>query len=103
MFNEEKVAQMAAYLLKKHGGSMRFIKLMKLMYLSDRKAMESLTGKGRGLNAPPQFPRHQISMQVNYFTPSGKSQKQSVRSKWQPLQLQMLQARSLAYLLRRFW
>ena len=28
---------MAAYLLKKHGGSMRFIKLM---YLSDRKAME---------------------------------------------------------------
>ncbi|WP_252150197.1 hypothetical protein, partial [Escherichia coli] len=56
MFNEEKVAQMAAYLLKKHGGSMRFIKLMKLMYLSDRKAMESLTGKGRGLNAPPQFP-----------------------------------------------
>ncbi|AHB80192.1 hypothetical protein HLO70_000236 [Shigella flexneri] len=53
MFNEEKVAQMAAYLLKKHGGSMRFIKLM---YLSDRKAMESLTGKGRGLNAPPQFP-----------------------------------------------
>nr|DAG33895.1 MAG TPA: hypothetical protein [Caudoviricetes sp.] len=42
-------------------------------------------------------------MQVNYFTPSGKSQKQSVRSKWQPLQLQMLQARSLAYLLRRFW
>ncbi|STJ18658.1 Uncharacterised protein [Escherichia coli] len=44
MFNEEKVAQMAAYLLKK------------LMYLSDRKAMESLTGKGRGLNAPPQFP-----------------------------------------------
>lgn len=56
MFNEEKVAQMAAYLLKKHGGSMRFIKLMKLMYLSDRKAMESLTEKGRGLNAPPQFP-----------------------------------------------
>ena len=28
---------MAAYLLKKHGGSMRFIKLM---YLSDRKVME---------------------------------------------------------------
>lgn len=27
MFNEEKVAQMAAYLLKKHGGTMRFIKL----------------------------------------------------------------------------
>lgn len=27
MFNEEKVAQMAAYLLKKYGGSMRFIKL----------------------------------------------------------------------------
>ncbi|MGJ0579752.1 Panacea domain-containing protein [Xenorhabdus bovienii] len=40
MFNEKKVAQMAAYLLHKRGGSMAFLKLMKLLYLSDRKSME---------------------------------------------------------------
>ncbi|HBC0987203.1 TPA: SocA family protein [Escherichia coli] len=31
---------MAAYLLKKRGGRMAFIKLMKLLYLSDRRALE---------------------------------------------------------------
>lgn len=40
MFNEKKVAQMAAYLLHKRGGAMAFLKLMKLLYLSDRKSME---------------------------------------------------------------
>lgn len=39
MFNEAKVAQMAAYLLKKRGGSMAHLKLMKLLYLADREAM----------------------------------------------------------------
>lgn len=39
MFNELKTAQMAAYLLSKSGGSMRYIKLLKLLYLSDREAM----------------------------------------------------------------
>lgn len=39
MFNEEKTAQMAAYLLGKSGGRMRYIKLLKLLYLTDREAM----------------------------------------------------------------
>lgn len=39
MFNERKVAQMAAYLLDKHSGTMSHLKLMKLLYLSDRAAM----------------------------------------------------------------
>lgn len=39
MFNERKVAQMAAYLLKKRGGCMAHLKLMKLLYLADREAM----------------------------------------------------------------
>lgn len=40
MFNEERAAQMAAYLLRKHGGKMSVSKLMTLMYLSDRKSLE---------------------------------------------------------------
>lgn len=40
MFNERKVAQMAAYLLGKSGNSMAHLKLMKLLYLADRKSME---------------------------------------------------------------
>lgn len=39
MFNEHKVAQMAAYLLHKRGGRMSHLKLMKLLYLADREAM----------------------------------------------------------------
>lgn len=41
MFREEKVAQMAAYLLHKRGGRMAYIKLMKLLYLADREYMIS--------------------------------------------------------------
>lgn len=40
MFCEERVAQMAAYLLSKGGGRMPYLKLMKLMYLSDRESMD---------------------------------------------------------------
>ncbi|MDG6333998.1 Panacea domain-containing protein [Glaesserella parasuis] len=36
MFNELKTAQAGAYLLHKAGGTMHHIKLMKLLYLSDR-------------------------------------------------------------------
>jgi len=39
MFSEEKVAQMAAYLLLKRGGRMAYLKLMKLLYLSNRQSM----------------------------------------------------------------
>lgn len=37
MFCEKKVAQMAAYLLLKSGGRMAYLKLMKLLYLSERE------------------------------------------------------------------
>ncbi|HHA1934671.1 TPA: Panacea domain-containing protein [Enterobacter ludwigii] len=40
MFSEEKVAQMAAYLLSKGGGRMAYLKLMKLLYLADRESMD---------------------------------------------------------------
>jgi len=39
MFSEEKVTQMAAYLLLKHGGRMAYLKLMKLLYLSNRRSI----------------------------------------------------------------
>lgn len=48
MFSEERVAQMAAYFLHKRGGRMAYIKLLKLLYLAERKAMakwgESISG-----------------------------------------------------------
>lgn len=40
MFNERKVAQMAAYLLAKGERTMPHLKLMKLLYLADRRSMD---------------------------------------------------------------
>jgi len=40
MFNERKVAQIATWFLRKQTGRMRHLKLMKLMYLADRQALE---------------------------------------------------------------
>jgi hypothetical protein len=37
-FNEARATQAAAYLLKLRGGRMKYIKLIKLLYLADRKA-----------------------------------------------------------------
>lgn len=39
MFSEKRVAQMAAYLLHKRGGRMAYMKLLKLLYLAERRAM----------------------------------------------------------------
>ena len=39
MFSEERVTQMAAYLLIKNSGQMAYIKLLKLLYLAERNAM----------------------------------------------------------------
>ncbi|MCC2626033.1 MAG: phage associated protein [Burkholderiales bacterium] len=38
MFNELKATQMAAFFLQKEGGSMYLLKLMKLLYLSERES-----------------------------------------------------------------
>ncbi len=40
MFNERRVAQMAAYLLDRGKGRMKYLKLMKLLYLVDRESMK---------------------------------------------------------------
>ena len=39
MFNQRKVAQMAAFLLDRGRGQMNYLKLMKLLYLADRESM----------------------------------------------------------------
>jgi len=39
-FNEKKTTQVAALFLKKAGGRMNYMKLIKLLYLVDRKALE---------------------------------------------------------------
>lgn len=38
-FNEHKATQAAALLLKENGGKMNYMKLIKLLYLADRKAL----------------------------------------------------------------
>jgi uncharacterized phage-associated protein len=38
-FNEKKATQAAAYFLKRRGGRMSYMKLIKLLYLADRKAL----------------------------------------------------------------
>lgn len=38
-FNEEKVAQAAAYLIVRHNGRLNYMVLIKLLYLADRKAL----------------------------------------------------------------
>ena len=40
MFNENKIAQMAAYFLGKRGGRMSHLKLMKLLYLAERRSLQ---------------------------------------------------------------
>ena len=37
VFNEKRAAQAAAYLLRRHGGPMEYLKLIKLLYLADRR------------------------------------------------------------------
>lgn len=44
VFNERKTAQAAAYLLRLNGGRMKYMKLLKILYLADR---ESLLRTGR--------------------------------------------------------
>jgi len=38
-FNQRKAAQVAAHLLKLHGGKMKYLKLIKLMYLAERRVL----------------------------------------------------------------
>ena len=40
MFNERKAAQVAAWFLRQNNGSMAHLKLIKLMYLAERGAMD---------------------------------------------------------------
>lgn len=42
IFDDRKATQVAAMLLKLAGGKMQYLKLLKLMYLIDRKAMETI-------------------------------------------------------------
>ncbi len=39
VFDEQKAAQAAAYLLRRHGEPMPYVKLIKLLYLADRRSL----------------------------------------------------------------
>ena len=68
MFDLVRTAQAAAYLLRKHGGRLNCKKLVKLMYLADRKAIDEhcipITGDGyRAMAAGPVLERLSALMQ----------------------------------------
>lgn len=67
MFNERKVAQMAAFLLDRRGGRMAHLKLMKLLYLADRESMARFGApiSGDHIVAMPHGPV--LSMTLNYM------------------------------------
>jgi uncharacterized phage-associated protein len=67
MFTERRVAQMAAYLLEKQGGTMFHLKLMKLLYLADREAMDRYGApiSGDRFVAMPHGPV--LSLTLNYM------------------------------------
>lgn len=51
-FNEKTTTQLAAYFLKKRNGQMSYMKLIKLLYLADRKCIEK---KGSSLTKDTYF------------------------------------------------
>ena len=67
MFSERKVAQTAAFLLEKRGGAMSHLKLMKLLYLADREAMNryGISISGDHMVAMPHGPV--LSMTLDYM------------------------------------
>ncbi len=67
MFSEHKIAQMAAYLLNRRGGTMSHLKLMKLLYLADREAMDrfGMPITGDHMVAMPHGPV--LSMTLNHM------------------------------------
>ena len=48
MVNIERLTQLAAYLLRKHGGVMEHSRLMRLLYFADRKSLEEGSGSMTG-------------------------------------------------------
>ena len=49
VFDERKAAQAAAHLLHRHGGPMPYIKLIKLLYLADRRGLRRDGSPGYGV------------------------------------------------------
>lgn len=73
MFNDRKVAQMAAFLLSQDGVRMAHLKLMKLLYLADREAMGRYGApiSGDRIVAMPHGPV--LSMTLNFMDGDEKS------------------------------
>ena len=67
MYNERKAAQVAAWFLNQAGGSMRHLRLMKLMYLAERQTLRDygFTLTGDQVVAMPHGPV--LSMTLNFI------------------------------------
>ena len=67
MVKERKVAQMAAYLLDKQAGRMPHLKLMKLLYLTDRESMQRYGNVVSGDRVVAMKHGPVLSMTLNYI------------------------------------
>lgn len=78
-FNQNKVAQIAAWFVSQGGGSLTILKLMKLMYLADRQALISFdrTISGDKMVSMPNGP----VLSQTYELANGGA-KESVQCKW---------------------
>lgn len=76
-FNERKAAQIAAFFCEKEGGDIAVLKLVKLIYLSDRKSME-LTGYPITNDRLVSMPHGPVnSMTLNYVDGNAESERWS--------------------------
>ena len=74
MFNERKVAQMAAFFLDKRGDQMSHLKLMKMLYLADRESLRvhGISMSGDCMVSMPHGPV--LSMTLNLMDGDTKAQ-----------------------------
>ena len=80
MFTARKIAQMSAFFAEKQGGTIKILKLMKLLYLSDR---ESITRYGVPISFDYAYSMHQgpmLSQALDFV--DGFIQDASDRAKW---------------------
>lgn len=78
LFDERKAAQAAAFLLHKAGGRLPLLKLMKLLYLSERESLQKYgdTITGDTFVSMPNGPV--LSMTLNFINGFAKDRKSVV-------------------------
>ena len=82
-FNIDKIIQITAYILKKYAGELNYTKLIKLIYLADRKAIEECN---RSISGDSYFSFvHGPVLQNLYYLLKGEHKNSRYQSLWNSL------------------